>query len=102
MLLGVGQDPCVPRTLGFRAFFSVLGTVGLSKNVVEKGFGGAANLSGFWRALGVRGAAKWPLHDERGVDVVIVVLAVMLDLLLPVFSKMVNSNAIGFRVDDGE
>ena len=42
------------------------------------------------------------LEDERSVDVVVIVLAVVLDLLLPIFSKMVDADTIGFRVDDGK
>ena len=52
------------------------------------------------RALGVRGVAIKPLQDQRGVDVVIVVFPVVFNFLLPVFSKVVDSNAVGFDVDD--
>lgn len=50
------------------------------------------------RPLGVRAR----LEDERAFDVVVIVFAVVFDLLLPVFSKVVDSNAVGFFVDDGE
>jgi hypothetical protein len=49
-------------------------------------------------AWGSRGGSE----DERSVDVVVIVFTVVLDLLLPVFSKMVDSDAVGFRVDDGK
>jgi hypothetical protein len=53
-----------------------------------------------------KGASAWGSRgnseDERGVDVVVIVLAMVLDLLLPIFSKVIDSNAIGFRVDDGK
>ncbi len=52
------------------------------------------------------GATAWGsrggLEDKRGVNVVVIVFAVVLDLLLPVFSKMVDSNAVSFRVDNGK
>ena len=52
------------------------------------------------------GATAWgsrgSLEDEWAFDVVVIVFAVVLDLLLPVFSKMVDSDAVGFRVDDGK
>jgi hypothetical protein len=54
---------------------------------------------GKWRER--LGFAGW-LEDERGVDVVIVVFPVVLNLLLPVFAKMIDSDAIGFHVDDGK
>jgi hypothetical protein len=42
------------------------------------------------------------LEDERAFDVVVIVLAVVLNLLLPVFSKMVDANTVGFLIDDGK
>ena len=54
---------------------------------------------GKWRErLGFAGR----LEDERGVDIVIVVFPVVLNLLLPVFAKVIDSDAIRFRVDDGK
>ncbi len=51
------------------------------------------------------GATAWgsrgSLEDEWAFDVVVVVFAMVLDLLLPVFSKMIDSNAVGFVVDGG-
>ena len=50
------------------------------------------------------GATAWGsrgrLEDERGINVVVIVFAVVFNLLLPVFSKMVNPNTVGFGVDD--
>ena len=52
------------------------------------------------------GATAWgsrgSLEDERAFDVVVIVFAVVLNLLLPIFSKMVDSDAVGFCVDDGK
>lgn len=50
------------------------------------------------RPLWVRGG----LEDERAFDVVVIVFAVVLNLLLPVFSKMINPNTVGFCVDNRE
>ena len=49
-------------------------------------------------AWGSRGSSK----DERAFDVVVIVLAMVLNLLLPVFSKVINADTVGFCVDDGK
>ena len=42
------------------------------------------------------------LEDEWAFDVVIVVFAVVLNLVLPIFSKVIDPDAIRFRVDNGK
>lgn len=49
-------------------------------------------------AWGSRGRSE----DEWAFDVVVIVFAVVLNLVLPIFSKMVDSNAVGFSVDNGK
>jgi hypothetical protein len=52
------------------------------------------------------GATAWgsrgSLEDERTFDVVVIVFAVMLDLLLPIFPKMVDADTVRFLVDNGK
>jgi hypothetical protein len=53
-----------------------------------------------------KGASAWGSRgnseDKWVFDVIVIVLAVVLNLLLPVFSKMVDADTVGVRVDDGK
>jgi hypothetical protein len=69
-------------------FWVVSGDVKELMDALEKG----AN------AWGLRGSSK----DERAFDVVVIVLAVVLNLLLPVFSKVINADTVSFCVDNGK
>ena len=72
-----------------------------------------ANLSGLLRALGVRGGAdglpigeckmnRQDLYDKRAVNVIAIFRAVMLDFVMPVAAEVIETEAIGFQIDDAE
>ena len=50
------------------------------------------------RSLRVRGGLEY----ERGIDVEVVIFAVVFYFLLPVFTEMINSNTVCVFVNNGE
>ena len=58
--------------------------------------------AGARRALEVRGGSDLPSENEGGGDVVVVVFAMVLDFVLPVFSKVVDADTICFAIHDVE
>jgi hypothetical protein len=56
--------------------------------------------AGATRALEVRGALSSSLKNERRGNIVVIILAMMLDAMLPVSAKMVEANTVGVWIHD--
>ena len=56
--------------------------------------------AGALRALDVRGALSPSLKNERSRNVVVIILAMMLNAMLPVSAKMIEANTVGVWIHD--